>query len=400
MDASFTFKEPEKSPRSISHAEAIEPAASLAKMALPLQALYRGYVSRKWEASIEVVILKMTKTEGTLAKIIHFRGRLGHITKNAEDYDNYSGFHFATLSRTKANIEVLSFQSGLVDIKKDLDLFSAREGKVCIAINGAFFEVAHPLLKEGEGPYGGRVGHPIGPFKGVSIEDGTLRDSTLYIDRDAVETKVKNVYCDVEVYREVEGFDEELASKPLVVSSETHVPAEYKEFYGVLSFHAAAIKLDRYEELVEYRNKQTSLHIANSVISGAPILASQGKPTITDELQKAEKFQFPKIGECPPGYLLHGSSKNPRTVMGFNEREVQLLFVMGRERNKNGSPFVKGLSFSETSRLVCHLNMTEALNLDGGTSSFMSVKGVGEENPTLYAGREIRSLSTFIRVEI
>jgi len=94
---------------------------------------------------------------------------------------------------------------------------------------------------------------------------------------------------------------------------------------------------------------------AQAAIAGGPVLLRAGQPNgdygaenIRDSLS---------------------SPRHPRTAVGFNERKLYLVTVDGRQEAS------VGMSLSELTGLMRELGCTEALNLDGGGSTEMWVRG-------------------------
>lgn len=62
------------------------------------------------------------------------------------------------------------------------------------------------------------------------------------------------------------------------------------------------------------------------------------------------------------------TTRQPRSAVGFNDRHCFLVVVDGRGLRSTG------MSYAELARLMIHLGATEALNLDGGTSTSLWVR--------------------------
>ena len=74
-----------------------------------------------------------------------------------------------------------------------------------------------------------------------------------------------------------------------------------------------------------------------------------------------------------------GNKKNrhPRTVIGFNETELFLVVVDGRQPSLS-----RGMHYGELADLMDRLGCTNALNLDGGGSSTMWLDGAVVNSPS------------------
>lgn len=94
----------------------------------------------------------------------------------------------------------------------------------------------------------------------------------------------------------------------------------------------------------------------NMAVGGGPVLV-QGKEVLHDP-----------AGKDP---------RHPRTMVGFNEREILLATVDGRQRG-----WSVGMNLGELGRLMADLGCTEALNLDGGGSTTIWVRGKVHNRPS------------------
>jgi hypothetical protein len=102
------------------------------------------------------------------------------------------------------------------------------------------------------------------------------------------------------------------------------------------------------------------------VVNGGPRLLSNSEPDIT---AYAEGFVWP---ENPEFYYRFGVRRNPRTLAGITpEGNLLLLAVDGRQPG-----YSVGTSFEESARIMRALGAEEAVNLDGGGSTTITI---GEE---------------------
>jgi hypothetical protein len=102
------------------------------------------------------------------------------------------------------------------------------------------------------------------------------------------------------------------------------------------------------------------------VVNGGPRLLSNGSPDIT---AYAEGFHWP---ENPEFYYRFGVRRNPRTFAGVTPGgNVLLVAVDGRQPG-----YSVGASFEESAGIMDALGAGEAVNLDGGGSTAMTI---GEE---------------------
>jgi len=103
-------------------------------------------------------------------------------------------------------------------------------------------------------------------------------------------------------------------------------------------------------------------------VSGFPELLRNARPT--DDFDENERGSF-------------GGTRHPRTAVGYDPRagRLWLAVVDGRQ-----STYSVGMSLPELADLMRALGATEALNLDGGSSSVMVVRGSVESRPSDPAG--------------
>jgi hypothetical protein len=103
---------------------------------------------------------------------------------------------------------------------------------------------------------------------------------------------------------------------------------------------------------------------AADIISGAGLLVYKGQP-VTDWTEEQLREGFP-------------TERHPRTVIGVSASgTIWLITVDGR------NPQVSmGMTFAELQRLARDLNLQHALNLDGGGSTTMVVRGAVVNHPS------------------
>ena len=95
-------------------------------------------------------------------------------------------------------------------------------------------------------------------------------------------------------------------------------------------------------------------HVEQAV-GGFPLLVQRGRSVVNEQTGISESF---------------GPARHPRTAIGWNGDRLFLVVVDGRQ-----APWSDGMSLDEIAGLVLDLGATEALNLDGGGSSAMVVRG-------------------------
>ncbi|MFC6997251.1 phosphodiester glycosidase family protein [Rufibacter roseus] len=113
-----------------------------------------------------------------------------------------------------------------------------------------------------------------------------------------------------------------------------------------------------------------------TAVGGAPVLVQNGVKQITDahELIKVDN-----------------TSRRARTAIGYTaDKKVIMLVVEGGNAGES-----EGVTLSELADIMVSLGAVEAMNLDGGGSSAMVVKGTGTIRPSDAEGRE-RAMPTAI----
>ncbi len=101
------------------------------------------------------------------------------------------------------------------------------------------------------------------------------------------------------------------------------------------------------------------------VVNGGPRLLEGGEPEIT---AFAEGFVYP---ENPEFYYRFGERRNPRTLAGTTSDGTLLLVAVDGRR----PGYSVGASFEEGAGIMDALRSDEAVNLDGGGSTGMTVEG-------------------------
>lgn len=112
------------------------------------------------------------------------------------------------------------------------------------------------------------------------------------------------------------------------------------------------------------------------VVNGGPRLLSNGSPDIT---AYAEGFHWP---ENPEFYYRFGVKRNPRTFAGIVPDGKLLLVAVDGHR----PGYSVGASFTESAEIMDSLGAEEAVNLDGGGSTTMTVGGKLVNRPSDAAG--------------
>jgi len=114
------------------------------------------------------------------------------------------------------------------------------------------------------------------------------------------------------------------------------------------------------------------------VVAGGPCLLSAGVPRGNGDYA-AEKFT-----------ASFATTRHPRTAVGFNDRTLYLVTVDGRQQAS------AGMSLAELTALMQELGCREALNLDGGGSTEMWLRGRIANCPSGGAERAIATALALI----
>lgn len=112
-----------------------------------------------------------------------------------------------------------------------------------------------------------------------------------------------------------------------------------------------------------------------NVVNGGPVLVERGRLHIT---QRADGFVQPENPSFAYGWVLQ---RNPRTFAGVDAAGRTLLVTVdGRQLGE------LGLSIPETAAVAKALGLVQAINLDGGGSTAMTVGGALISSPSDAAG--------------
>jgi len=125
----------------------------------------------------------------------------------------------------------------------------------------------------------------------------------------------------------------------------------------------AGLKRARKVELEIKNNNQWE--DVNHIVSGGPFLIKNGNIYVDVKEQK----------------LLSITGRNPRTAIGYTkDNEFIMVTIDGREHNS------VGMTLTETARLMKEFGCVWAMNLDGGGSSVMFIKGNIVNTPSIKGG--------------
>jgi hypothetical protein len=127
--------------------------------------------------------------------------------------------------------------------------------------------------------------------------------------------------------------------------------------------------------LRDERGRRTVPAPGGTVVNGGPMLVQDGRERIT---QAADGFVRPTDPSFSYGFV---AKRNPRTFAGIDRYGRTLLVTVdGRSTDD------LGLSIPETADVARSLGMVDALNLDGGGSTAMVVRGRLSSRPSDAAG--------------
>ena len=107
------------------------------------------------------------------------------------------------------------------------------------------------------------------------------------------------------------------------------------------------------------------------------------------QFHNAAKTHIP--GKRSPSLVL---SYEPRTALGFNKEKLFLIVVDGRQPN-----YSTGLSLYRLAEILVEFGATEAINLDGGSSSTIIVDGQLANRPSGHQERNVLN-AVFITTDI
>lgn len=124
-------------------------------------------------------------------------------------------------------------------------------------------------------------------------------------------------------------------------------------------------------------------------IGGRMRLIKNGK--VNQQLEQMHRAEKKHI----PGKRTHilPLSHEPRTALGYNDKKLILIVADGRQPG-----YSTGMSLYELSTVLIELGATEAINLDGGSSSTFVVDGKVTNKPSGHQERDVLN-AVFITVD-
>jgi exopolysaccharide biosynthesis protein len=174
-----------------------------------------------------------------------------------------------------------------------------------------------------------------------------------------------------------------ISGKPLTVKSvqrnagHTKIPKDgFVLSYGGTKLPSALAQLKPQVEVSLKTNgvslngvSASELEVAEHIVNGAGLLRKRGVPLTG---WKAEGLSGPAFTDA----------RHPRTLIGVDDKGfIWLAAIDGRQPDR-----AVGMNFNELQKLCDRLNITDALNLDGGGSTTMVVKGEIRNKPSDAAG--------------
>ena len=153
------------------------------------------------------------------------------------------------------------------------------------------------------------------------------------------------------------------------VYSEITLPSDHIRYWK----HEGAVAFDGKKVKIGYGNKASYLkNKMPDIFSSSPMLIDNYKPVGTAFVGDISELDLDKLHY--EDYRRHQGVRHPRTAIALS-RSNKLLLITIDGRSENGA----GMSAKEVTEFLCeYFNPRYALNLDGGGSTTMYIKGSGE----------------------
>lgn len=153
------------------------------------------------------------------------------------------------------------------------------------------------------------------------------------------------------------------------VFSEITLPSDHLRYWK----HEGAVAYDGKKVKIGYGNKASYLkNPMPDIFSSSPMLIDNYKPVGAKFIGDISNIDIRKLPS--EDYRRHQGVRHPRTVVATT-RSNRLLLITIDGRSKNSA----GMSAKETTEfLIKYFNPRHALNMDGGGSTTMYIKGSGE----------------------
>ncbi len=153
------------------------------------------------------------------------------------------------------------------------------------------------------------------------------------------------------------------------IFSEITLPPDHIRYWK----HEGAVAFDGKKMKIGYGNKASYLkNKMPNIFSSSPMLIDNYKPVGVVFVGDISELDLDKLHY--EDYRRHQGVRHPRTAIALS-RSNKLLLITIDGRSENGA----GMSAKEVTEFLCeYFNPRYALNLDGGGSTTMYIKGSGE----------------------
>ena len=153
------------------------------------------------------------------------------------------------------------------------------------------------------------------------------------------------------------------------IFSEITLPSDHIRYWK----HEGAVAFDGKKMKIGYGNNASYLkNKMPDIFSSSPILIDNYKPVGAAFVGDISELDLDKLHY--EDYRRHQGVRHPRTAIALS-RSNKLLLITIDGRSENGA----GMSAKEVTEFLCeYFNPRYALNLDGGGSTTMYIKGSGE----------------------
>lgn len=153
------------------------------------------------------------------------------------------------------------------------------------------------------------------------------------------------------------------------IFSEITLPSDHIRYWkheGVVAFDGKKVKIGYGNKASYLKNKMPD------IFSSSPMLIDNYKPVGAAFVGDISELDLDKLHY--EDYRRHQGVRHPRTAIALS-RSNKLLLITIDGRSENGA----GMSAKEVTEFLCeYFNPRYALNLDGGGSTTMYIKGSGE----------------------
>lgn len=153
------------------------------------------------------------------------------------------------------------------------------------------------------------------------------------------------------------------------VFSEITLPSDHLRYWK----HEGAVAYDGKKVEIGYGDKSSYLkNKMPDIFSSSPMLIDNYKPVGASFIGDISNIDIRKLPS--EDYRRHQGVRHPRTVVALTRsNRVLLITIDGRSKNS------AGMSAKEVTEFLCeYFNPRYALNMDGGGSTTMYIKGSGE----------------------